>query len=166
MPSENINFYHDGTIVTVSNESSESSATDGCQLSLLSGDMSLEYVDIGAKIMNNQPRFKLIKFTASEYDFLKAYIRAVYFNLFDIDFYINSVNLMLCLNPKKYKDFYLLKLTDSEILNILKLFNKENIRLKKDSSRFLRLLIFSPQRGLVESLLESSIYSNFIEIEE
>ena len=166
MPSANISFYYDGTTGTVSDASSESLATDGCQLPLLSGDMSLEYVDIGAKIMNNQPRFKLIKFTASEYDFLKAYIRAVYFNLFDIDFYINSVNLMLCLNHKKYKDFYLLKLTDSEIWNMLKLFNTDNIHLKKNSSIFLKSLVFSPQRRLVKSLLESSIYSDSIEIEE
>ena len=162
MPSTNINFFLDGTAftaaatttTTVSNSSFESPPT--CRV---------QYIDTEV-FSNNPAQFKLVKFTESEYSFLKAYTRAVYFNLFDIDFYINSVNLMLCLNPKKYKDFYLLKLTDSEILNILKLFNKENVRLKKDSSRFLRLLIFSPQRGLVESLLESSIYSNFIEIEE
>jgi len=162
MPSTNINFFLDGTAftaaatttTTVSNSSFESPPT--CRV---------QYIDTEV-FSNNPAQFKLVKFTESEYSFLKAYIRAVYFNLFDIDFYINSVNLMLCLNHKKYKDFYLLKLTDSEIWNMLKLFNTDNIHLKKNSSIFLKSLVFSPQRRLVKSLLESSIYSDSIEIEE
>ena len=161
MPSTNINFFLDGTAftaatttTTVSNSSFESPPT--CRV---------QYIDTEV-FSNNPAQFKLVKFTESEYSFLKAYTRAVYFNLFDIDFYINSVNLMLCLNHKKYKDFYLLKLTDSEIWNMLKLFNTDNIHLKKNSSIFLKSLVFSPQRRLVKSLLESSIYSDSIEIEE